>query len=73
MGRTDEKAKKSKDKPVPAPRSKGPERKKCKTPRGVKVEKYKNRLLDIVESPHPRKRNNFNHRMAAVAKLARML
>lgn len=44
-----------------------------KSPRGLKLKKVVNRLADEVVKPHARNRNAYNHRMAQVAKLAKLL
>ncbi len=75
MGRKDKNTTKkpAKQTHVPKARVKKGERKKCKSPRGVKMTKVVNRLIDDVGRPHPRHRNNYNARMAKVAKLAKLL
>ena len=74
MGRkqNDKKEKPSKQAP-PTPTKKKLERKRCKSPRGLKIEKTKDKLLQVVDAPFPRHRNHYNQHMAQVAKLARML
>jgi hypothetical protein len=69
----DKKSSKKDKKSAPAPSSKKGERKRCKTPRGLVAEKIKRSLLDEVTKAHKRHRNDYNHRLAAAAKLARML
>lgn len=54
-------------------RTKKGERKRCKTPRGVKMAKVVNQLISEVDLPHQRHRNAYNERMAKVAKLAKLL
>lgn len=59
-------------KPAPQRTKKG-ERKRCKTPRGVKLAKVVNKLLDEVSDGCKRHRNDYNHHMARVKKLAKLL
>jgi hypothetical protein len=76
MGRKDKQAKPEKGKekqPVPASKKPKLVRKKCKSPRGLKLEKVKQQLITVVDKPHRRHRNDYNHRIAQVKKLARML
>jgi hypothetical protein len=73
MGRKQNDKKEKQPKATPTPKKPKIERKRCKSPRGVKLAKVKDRLLDVVDAPHKRHRNDYNHRMAQVAKLARML
>lgn len=49
------------------------ERKRSKTPRGMKVGKMREQLIEEVDSPFRRTRNDYAHHMAQVTRLARML
>lgn len=66
-------AKTSKANAPAAPKPKKAERKRSKSPRGLKVEKVKNKLLTEVSLFPKRHRNAYNHQMAQVKKLAKML
>lgn len=65
---------KQKDKaPAPKPRTKKGERKRCRTPRGQKLAKVRNQLLDQIDDSFKRHRNDYNQHMARVKKLAKLL
>lgn len=63
---------KKQEKPAPKRTKKG-ERKRCKSQRGAKLEKVKSKLLDEVNGGFKRHRNDYNHHMARVRKLAKLL
>lgn len=66
-------AKKKDKKEAPKPKFKKGERKRCKSPRGVKLEKTVNRMIGEVDLPTRRHRNDYNARTAKVRKLASLL
>jgi hypothetical protein len=66
-------AKQKEAKQAPKVHTKKGERKKCKSPRGVKTAKVVDTLLIAVDLPHKRHRNDYNARMAKVSRLAKLL
>jgi hypothetical protein len=65
-------SKQKKEAPTPKPTKKG-ERKRCKSPRGAKLEKAVGQLLNEMDAGFKRHRNDYNHHMARVKKLAKLL
>lgn len=65
-------SKQKKEAPKPT-RSKKGERKRCKSPRGKKMERTKDMLLGEIDESFRRHRNDYNHHMARVKKLAKLL